>query len=317
MIAAREPGGASFASSFALQRAAKLAALAAGMESAIAAKINPSIGRQNPTARRARIAAGMRAEGWAMDETRRLLCALADAWSRGGAGVPDCLREVATKTGADSALHGYNTAPEVKAAAAAMLEPVSNEALTAREIADAERELIGARIPGFFVTPAPLAKMLVGIAGIRAGVDRVLEPSAGSGNIAEAICAAGAGVTCVEIQPRLCNILKLRGFDDVQNCDFMQFVPVRDYYSRVVMNPPFEHGQDCEHVRRAYDRLDTGGVLVSVMCEGPFFRSDRKSQEFIQWCLEVGAYAEPLPAGSFDGTITPTKVNTRMVVIEK
>jgi hypothetical protein len=49
------------------------------------------------------------------------------------------------------------------------------------------------------------------------------------------------------------------------------------------MNPPFEKGQDIEHVRHAYDQLKPGGRVVAIMSEGPFFRSDKKATEFRDW----------------------------------
>jgi len=52
-----------------------------------------------------------------------------------------------------------------------------------------EAKLIGLKIPGFFTTPRELADRMVRMAGLRVGM-KVLEPSAGSGNIADAIKAA-------------------------------------------------------------------------------------------------------------------------------
>ena len=47
-----------------------------------------------------------------------------------------------------------------------------------------ERRLIDCGIPGFFPTPQALARRLVSLADIRTGMT-VLEPSAGTGNIAD------------------------------------------------------------------------------------------------------------------------------------
>ncbi|BDP07599.1 hypothetical protein TUM13066_46760 (plasmid) [Escherichia coli] len=37
----------------------------------------------------------------------------------------------------------------------------------------------------------------------------------------------------------------------VQCGDFMEWQPVQ-YYSRIIMNPPFSHGQDIRHILRAF-----------------------------------------------------------------
>ena len=50
---------------------------------------------------------------------------------------------------------------------------------------------------GFFPTPAPLAAQIVEMAGVNSG-EFVLEPSAGTGRIVDALLAAGARVTAVE-----------------------------------------------------------------------------------------------------------------------
>ncbi len=43
----------------------------------------------------------------------------------------------------------------------------------------------------------------------------------------------------------------------VQCGDFMEWQPVQ-YYSRVIMNPPFSHGQDIRHILRAFFPVASG-----------------------------------------------------------
>ncbi|WP_139353394.1 class I SAM-dependent methyltransferase, partial [Escherichia coli] len=54
----------------------------------------------------------------------------------------------------------------------------------------------------------------------------------------------------------------------VQCGDVMEWQPVQ-YYSRIIMNPPFSHGQDIRHILRAFSLLRPGGVLVAVCLIGP------------------------------------------------
>ena len=85
--------------------------------------------------------------------------------------------------------------------------------------------------------------------------------------------------------------------------------------NRVVMNPPFTRHQDIDHVCHAYDLLDAGGVLVAIMCESTFFRSDKKSVEFRDFLDSVYAQTVKLESGAFHES--GTDVVTRIVKIRK
>jgi len=181
---------------------------------------------------------------------------------------------------------------------------------------------------GFFPTPEPLAAQLVAMAGVKHG-HRVLEPSAGAGNIVLAIQDAGGIVTAVERDAgHRVHLAKsvLKGQDTlVPDCDdFMLFTlhgtgtPSRPSFKfeAVVMNPPFGKvglGDHLDHVRHAHSMLGPGGVLVSVLPTGVTFREDRRHREFREWVLERGTI-EMLPEDSFreSGTRVRTCV-ARMV----
>lgn len=176
---------------------------------------------------------------------------------------------------------------------------------------EAERALVGFKSPGFFQTPVSLAERMVEEAGIQPGMD-VLEPSAGAGRIADAVRSAGVEPDTIERMHRLQDLLKMKGHEIVAD-DFMEFEGRA--YDRIVMNPPFEQGQDIEHVRRAYDLLKPGGRIVAIMSTGPFFRTDRKATEFRSWLDQIGGVSEELPDGSFKES--GTGVATRIVTIDK
>lgn len=181
-----------------------------------------------------------------------------------------------------------------------------------RQIRDAERELIGRKFPGYVPTPRTLVERMVAEADLRPGMS-VLEPSAGKGDIAVALRAAGVVPDVIEPQPALRQVLELKGFRLVGR-DFLEFT---EPYDRIVMNPPFEDGADMAHVRHAYDLLKPGGRLVAIMSEGPFFRTDKRAQAFRLWLEEVHGEAEKLPAGTFLSSDVPTGVSTRIVVLDK
>jgi len=177
----------------------------------------------------------------------------------------------------------------------------------------AERALVGLRIEGYVPTPNELAERVVQIAGVAPGLT-VLEPSAGKGSLADAAREAGGIVSVVEQAETLRRVLALKGHELIGN----DALDVTGTYDRIVMNPPFERGQDMVHVRRAYEaNLAPGGRLVAITSEGPFFRSDKQATEFRAWLESVGGQSERLPAGSFRGSDVSTDVATRLVVIDK
>lgn len=180
-----------------------------------------------------------------------------------------------------------------------------------------EREIQNTKGIGvdFFPTPKTLAARLVEMADIKPGM-RVLEPSAGKGDIAEAVkaIAPDAKIETVEMSHKLQELLKLKGFD-VVGSDFMDHT---GEYDRIVMNPPFSKGMDVDHVRHAYALLKPGGRIVAIMGEHAFFANDKKSAEFREW-LEDKGESEKLPEGSFKGrdAFNQTGVNSRVVTINR
>lgn len=184
-----------------------------------------------------------------------------------------------------------------------------------QQIKAAERDLIGTKIEGYFPTPKPLAEQLVEMADIKPGMS-VLEPSAGNGAIADELAKKTDQVTAIEPVSKLRDILNLKGHALSEDRDFLSH---KGEYDRIVMNPPFERGQDMDHVRHAYDLLKPGGRLVAIMGEGSFFRNDSKATSFRNWLDANGGFSEKLPEGSFTGKDAQrqTGVATRTVVIDK
>ncbi|EQA55365.1 LPD1 domain-containing protein [Leptospira kmetyi] len=185
-----------------------------------------------------------------------------------------------------------------------------------REIQKLEENLVGVKIPGFFPTPKLLAQRLVKEAEISSGME-VLEPSAGKGDLSEEIQnLTGIKPDTIEYFSSLREILQKKDFNLVGS-DFLEFKD--KLYDRIIMNPPFEKGQDLEHVQHAYSLLKPGGRLVSIMSEGPFYREDSKAKNFRKWLEDVDGESEQLPSGSFLGrdSFRQTGVNTRIVIIEK
>jgi tRNA G10 N-methylase Trm11 len=119
---------------------------------------------------------------------------------------------------------------------------------------------------------------------------KVLEPSAGTGNIAVLARMAGGDVDTNEIDERRIRLLILQGFGptafDAERLDNLLW-PGR-LYDTVVMNPPFSatggrvkgHSTHfgARHVEQALLRLKPGGRLVAIVGRGmaldrPTFRT--------------------------------------------
>lgn len=183
-----------------------------------------------------------------------------------------------------------------------------------RNIKAKERQLANAKIEGFFPTPKAIVEKMLDEADIKPG-EKVLEPSAGKGNIADAIREnhPDNALDVVEWNASLNELLTEKGHN-VVGVDFLQH---SGEYDKIIMNPPFEKGQDIDHIRHAYSLLNDGGRVVCIMSEGPFFRSDKKATEFREWLDSLGGVSEKLPEGAFKSSERSTGVNTRLVVIDK
>ena len=171
--------------------------------------------------------------------------------------------------------------------------------------------------PQLFPTPPELAARMVEAAGIEHGT-RVLEPSAGTGNLIAAIRGASksAAITAVELSGTLAEGLRARFDIPVKACDFLQCNAIGDapgdglgWFDSIVMNPPFGDAADIKHILHAREMLKTGGRLVALCANGP------RQQAALKPIAEAsGGYYEPLPAGTF--AEAGTGVNVALLVIE-
>ena len=135
----------------------------------------------------------------------------------------------------------------------------------------------------FYPTPAPVAERMLAMLG---RLDwkklRVLEPSAGKGDLADALIDAmrtvalpsgrhierfradmAAVVHCIEPDPDLQAVLRGKGYQLVAH-DFLTFSP-EEPYNLILMNPPF--GDADKHVLHAWEILEDGHVLSLINAE--------------------------------------------------
>lgn len=162
---------------------------------------------------------------------------------------------------------------------------------------------------GFFPTPDDLALEVAHRAQIQRG-HQVLEPSAGKGDLARAIAqvAPHTHILCIEKNAQIAEVCALDFITLTQ--DITTFDGTR--FDRIVMNPPFERGQDIAHVCYCYENLlRDGGRLVAIVANGASLQKARP------WLESVGAEVEELPAGSFKNAFRSTGVSTALIIIDK
>ena len=172
---------------------------------------------------------------------------------------------------------------------------------------------------GFYPTPDRPADELISAAQLYRRADepqlRVLEPSAGTGNLAGRCVEKGAIVDCIEVQPDLAQNMARSGlYRQVMSGDFLRVQPAANY-DRVVMNPPFDRERDIDHVMHALKFLKPDGCLIAIMSAGTEFRETRKSVAFRDLMDKMGAQWRDMPAGSFASV--GTYCNTIMLRVWK
>lgn len=168
---------------------------------------------------------------------------------------------------------------------------------------------------GFFPTPDAPAEMVIEEARLRHGDEplTVLEPSAGTGNLARRAVEKGALVDCIEWQPALAADLRATGlYRRVTQGDFLTVQPGA-LYDRILMNPPFDRERDIDHVMHALRFLKPDGRLVAIMSAGTEFRETKKSAAFRDLVAQKKGRFRDLPARSFSDV--GTNVNTILLTL--
>lgn len=171
----------------------------------------------------------------------------------------------------------------------------------------------------FFATPTHIAdRMAACISGgyVNTGI---LEPSAGTGAIAQAIrkhCqrySIQGELDCCEILPEFQAHLRGLGLY-LAGRDFLEYFPLGSY-DYIFMNPPFTSEHDplayIAHIERAWQFLAPDGLLMAIAPGGFAFRNDRRIQRFRSLVEKHGSW-EQLEEGAFKDSGT----GVRTVLIE-
>lgn len=116
----------------------------------------------------------------------------------------------------------------------------------------------------FYPTPDELLLKILPIEDLYG--KKILEPSAGKGNIVSFINEHGynyksAQIDCIEINPELRATLKGKEYTVVYD-DFLSFSTYKRY-DYIIMNPPFDKG--AEHLLKALDLQKRGGKVICIL----------------------------------------------------
>lgn len=335
-----------------LQIAEKLQSIAEGMQKQIDSKINSATSKQRPTAKRLRVASGMREEGYRLQDIQSVLFSLAEAHRQNKISEYRFLKNIKSKAQVEliNLYDGYikqnwsneniqsqfnhyqdqlkplnvHSVYEWSLAHSQKGELLNEFSVfkrkeaseTEKKIKDLEREIFSRKIPGFFPTPKDLIERLLELADLEINHE-ILEPSAGKGDIADAIREylghESLKLSVCEINHNLREILNLKKFNIVES----DFLELNKTFDRIVMNPPFENGLDIDHVLHAYSLLKPNGRLVAIMSEGVFYRQFKKDTAFRELLTKRNAYiSEPIKEGFKNGFIS-TSVNVRIIALNK
>jgi hypothetical protein len=277
---------------------------AAALEKEIAKKRSP---KQVNTRKRIGEWESAIADAQRMELLQDRLLALAELWDTGE--VPDALQSVTTKSEVETL---------IRQQAPAIMTIGNPDAGQERpEDTIRKKELALGNIPGFFPTPDAVIQKMLKYMDIQPG-DRVLEPSAGRGDLAKAVLKKqpDAIVDCIEWNWNLREILGMKGFN-VAGDDIFEYPSTEDY-RWVIMNPPFEDAQDARHVRHVYENhLAPGGILVAITSNSIEHNSSQEYEAFREWIGESRARHAALPAGSFQESDNSTGVATCLLVVGK
>ena len=168
----------------------------------------------------------------------------------------------------------------------------------------------------FFATPPEVADWLVSLAGDFSPDCKVLEPSAGTGAIIDAIHRVQPDVVvdCYELMPE--NKEKLSKLDHIRllGDDFTQAEHPSEY-DLIVANPPFSKNQDIRHVMQMYHDLKPGGTVAAITSKHWQQASEKVCKDFRAFLEEVSAQVYEIEEGAFKKS--GTGVGTIAIVINK
>lgn len=138
------------------------------------------------------------------------------------------------------------------------------------------------RVPhDFYATPVSVASLFLKESNILSTINGggILEPSAGNGNIIQAIkqVSHDSEITAVELREEEIGNLKEAGAKDIIITNFLE-TDFTDKYQLIIGNPPYSLAQ--EFVEKSISLLETGGTVAMLLRIG--FLGSKKRNSFFK-----------------------------------
>lgn len=137
---------------------------------------------------------------------------------------------------------------------------------------------------------------------------RILEPSAGTGALANVVREMGADVVVIEAWS--VNAIKLRALGyEVIETDFLSVTPEQiGTFDAVLANPPFTRNQDIQHVMHMLQFVRPGGALSVIMSTSWLEGKTKAHSQFKEFLATQDVTVTGIEAGAFkeSGTTVPT-----------
>lgn len=165
----------------------------------------------------------------------------------------------------------------------------------------------------FYPTPPELANKMVSLVDWKR-VNKILEPSAGTGNLVKAITSKRKhiDVDCAEIDPKLQAILKDAGFNVVAS-DFLT-APLFTRYDAIIMNPPFRNG--IHHLIKAVNLVEkSGGQVVCLLNASSMTKTDLQGKILSTLLNKYEAKVEYLQ-NAFSNAEVKTNVEVALIYLD-
>ena len=187
------------------------------------------------------------------------------------------------------------------------------QSLTQLEIQHLRDKAIAQGVWDFYPTPQAVTDKMLSLVNFKSG-NRILEPSAGSGDLCLALQSKGIShIDCFELHPLLQKVLLLQGFNLIGD-DFLAATP-QPLYDFVIANPPFSQGGVTRHTMHAFEFLRPGGRLISL-AHHYTLKPSHSDKAFFRWLKSHNARFFNC-GRAFSHSDRPTAVPLQIISISK
>lgn len=163
----------------------------------------------------------------------------------------------------------------------------------------------------FWPTPMEVACQMLEAIDVKG--KKILEPSAGSGNLVKALQAAGANVIACEIDTRLQKIVA--SMCPLIGDDFLKLSAIDiSHIDAIVMNPPFSKGST--HIKHAWEIAPPGCQIVSLCNSATLENEYSWQRKELNKIIDDYGYAQSL-GNCFSSAERATDVEVSMVFLKK